>query len=401
MSGRSTEPVGFALTDRSRRFSVWLAIIYMLAGVSLCIWLFGAGLASPYTYLELFDSKGYFSLGEQIYGPEQIDGSRLAQRGYLYPTIAWSALKLHPLVLYAIQLLAVGIGVLALARSEALLTGKIYLTPLVLLIPSLMLAPARMMTEAITFGLLSMSVLLLLGKEDRVSKVVPLIWIGVLIKPSLLLCALVVTSTVVFSRCLNWRHFSLAAILVVTQLVLSAVHDGRPALSNSGAENFAERFHPAVLGWSETGAFVPYSTPEAKAYRASSKMMNSKIRDLLEHPVETLQVWGWLLVNEHLLTKTGYLPKNSDQVPIEKSELVRGFSGWVNFLMLPVWFLGILGCLAAFKLRSLFITSAALAGPLCIAFAPLVYWQGDRVVFFALLTLLPFAALALHRIFSD
>jgi len=65
--------------------------------------------------------------------------------------------------------------------------------------------------------------------------------------------------------------------------------------------------------------------------------------------------------------------------------------------MLVPALLGALVFFARFPVRA---WPAALIGPSLFLTAPLVYWQGDRIVFIGLLLMLPFAGLGLARVMS-
>ena len=134
-------------------------------------------------------------LGPADAGPD--DKDRLAQRGYLFSSVAYALISVHPIVLFAGQVIAIAVGVWALVQVEYRMTGWIRLSPLLLLVPSLWLAPSHMMTESISFACASTGFLLLLTRHGAWAAVV--LWAGALIKPALLLGAMV--SLVVTIRC--------------------------------------------------------------------------------------------------------------------------------------------------------------------------------------------------------
>lgn len=58
------------------------------------------------------------------------------------------------------------------------------------------------------------------------------------------------------------------------------------------------------------------------------------------------------------------------------------------------------GLILGFRTLPIHAWPALLVGPSLFVTAPLVYWQGDRVIFIGVLLLLPFAGLGIRRVLA-
>ena len=378
--------------------AVLLAAVYLVLVIIINLVVLGRSPGDGTTFLTQFDAKGYHSLGMQILGEDKIDGLRLAQRGFLYPTIATGLLQVSPWLLFAVQSAAVAIGLFALAMTEGEVAGRIIVTPSALLSISLILSPGHMMTEALAFGTVATALYLTMHANPWA---IPLIWIAAMIKPAFLLPAIIFTCLFVY----RFRRFSILYLvpiaLIAIQLVVTTVHNGRPAISTAGASNFQERFFPAAMGWREHGKFVHYKSGQAKEYRQTTPELGQQVRAVLSDPWNTTETAIYLLANHHLMTSTGYILRSKNPEGLTRGDILKKHSEIFNLALIPFWVIGVLGLAFFVKSRRPFAWAIVVVAPLAIATAPLVYWQGDRVVFVPLLLLLPFAGLALSKLFSD
>ncbi len=365
-----------------------ISVIYVLIAVVANGSVWTTSLADEQTYLSIFDAKGYFALGQQLWGDGSIDGSRLAQRGYLFASVTGALLAIHPMALFLIQLFAVASGLFALCLVERQIAGRIRLTPLALLVPSVWLAPSHLMTESFGFALAAWGSLLMLSRASDWGAVV--IWAAALVKPALLVVA-------VASLVLPVRRRSLVPLLVIVgliapQIVLTSKHSDQIALSTAGTDNFVERFHPAVMGIAENGVIVRYRDDAAQAFRVDAPKLEYKVADVLANPGAALTAWGQLLLFEHLWEPSGYLARNIEGLDPSVAAPLRRWSLWVNAALIFTLPLGVLGLLNYVRSVPYFRWPVAMVGPSIICLAPLVYWQGDRVVFIGVLLVLPFAS---------
>lgn len=371
-----------------------VAGVYVLVAVVANALVWDVSLFDGDTYLSIFDAKGYHALGQQIWGADPIDGARLAQRGYLFSLVAVALLSIHPIVLFVAQLSAVAFGLWALACAERRIAGRIRLTPIAVLMPSLWLAPSHLMTESFGFALASLGVILVVSRAGAWAAVA--LWVGTLMKPALLLGALAALLIPVRSRMI--LPLLAVAALIIPQLVLTARHSDRMALSTAGTSNFVERFHPAVMGFAVTGEIIRYRDPAAIPIRKAAPKLSYKIADVVSHPVAAFGTWQYILRRDHLWQSSGYLARNIDGLNWKYAEPFKHWSLWLNIglsFLLPFSLTGIV-----LYLRSVpvFRWPAAVTGAGILVLAPLVYWQGDRVVFVGVVLLLPFASLAIARI---
>ena len=380
--------------DLTTQTALIIAVAYACIAVGMNALVWHDSLLKEATYLNIFDAKGYHALGHQIWTDDKIDGDRLAQRGYLFSSVAYALISVHPIVLFAGQVMAIAVGVWALVHVEYRMTGWIRLSLLLLLVPSLWLAPSHMMTESISFACASTGFLLLLTRHGAWAAVV--LWAGALVKPALLLGAMV--SLVVTIRCRLILPLVVVTAFLMPQFILTSRHSDGITLSTAGAANFAERFHPAAMGVASTGNIVRYRDPAAEVFRNAAPKLSYKIADIIGHPVATAKTWVQILVVDHLWQSSGFLARNIAGLNWTLAGPIRTWSLWVNVglaLLIPFAVVGIVEYLRSVPY---FRWPAAFMGPSILLLAPLVYWQGDRIVFIGLFLLMPFASLAIRRI---
>ena len=376
------------------RAPIVVAGLYLIVAVMANILVWNTSLFVADTYLSIFDAKGYYSLGQQLWGSEPIDGARLAQRGYLFATLTFALLSFHPFALFVTQMSAVAVGLWALAHAEQRIAGRIRLTPIALLMPSVWLAPSHLMTESFGFAFAAAGMLLVLTRVGPWAAV--MLWMGALIKPALLLGAFAALGIPLRRRML--LPLLIIAALIAPQLVLTARVADHMALTTAGTSNFVERFHPAVMGMATSGEIIRYRDPAAISIRNAAPRLSYKIADVVSNPVAAFRTWQYVLRRDHLWQTSGYLARNIDGLNWTVAEPLKRWSRLLNIglsVLLPFALTGIV-----FYLRSVpyFRWPAAVVGPGILLLAPLVYWQGDRVVFVGVLLMLPFASLALAKI---
>ena len=78
---------------------------------------------------------------------------------------------------------------------------------------------------------------------------------------------------------------------------------------------------------------------------------------------------------------------------------LKQLSRFFNKILLCVALLGVVGLFCFMRQSGWRVWPAALLAPSLLATAPLVYWQGDRIILLPLLFLLPFAGLGISRLF--
>ncbi len=391
-----------AITLAHKRWAAFVACIYVPICISANLFLHGTEAFGWKVALELFDSKGYHALGRQLLAWDSIDAERLSQRGPLYGALSGILLAVGPFVLAASQAFAIVIGLFFLSLCEARLTGRVLFAGIAVLLPSLWFAPARLMPEAFAFGLGVMVLWFCLRcKPDR-SFSVMFCWGAALIKPAFLPVAVLFTVMLLFQWGGGLRKVPLltAAFLVAAHIGLLASYGSGPLFSSAGSSNFQERFFPAVIGFEEKSRLVRYDTQLAESYRKKPRDLGGQVLAVVARPWATISAWSNIFVLEHLAQPSGYLLRVSQLADPDWNRTFRSFSKSLNLCLIPIWFVGLLGAFAVAWRFTSDIRLAVAMPVLVLGSAPLVYWQGDRVVFFALIMLLPYLSYALDGIFS-
>ncbi len=366
-----------------------LALAVVVCGGVLAInsFLYTDQFGSDAMVTSLYDATKYNEIGSALWSGSEPPAGGVSLRGYAYPMLASGLVAQSPYLLFLVQTLAVAVGVFLLARLEQNQSGRlryVWLCPLFL---SLLLAPAIMMTESLGFlaGAASMFAYVVLRRADLGSAVLVL---AALIKPAFLPVAILSLASVPIGK----RLFAVLALLVVTfgsQLWISERIDGKATTSSAGSFNFTERFFPAVYGTVHGLGFVNYRSHEAEKAKEAYRTTGEQVQFVLGHPLELVQTWWFLMADSHLAKSSGY-PKSNAAADPENAKILLGASRTLNTLLLLPALAGAIGSIAFLFKNSWRLWPAVLIAPCLIATAPLVYWQGDRVVFIALLFLLPF-----------
>ncbi|MCB1339204.1 MAG: hypothetical protein KDK10_17710 [Maritimibacter sp.] len=376
---------------------------FILAGVvfnlslALNIFAFGSGFGTPEALAGMFDARHFTETGSALLSGTAPPQGRVSFSGYLYPVVAAAFAALSPLVLIVVQTAAVAFGAWFLASTEQRLTGRMRFSPLAAFSVSLLLAPGQMMSEAFAFFTLSAAVRALI-ERDRAPVGVGLLAVAALLKPALI-PVLVLSLPALFPiRRASLAVAGFALALFASQLAVSYAVDGAARLSTAGGLFFSDRFYPAVYGEAEGLGFTAYNSPAADAARAERPEPRAQAGYLLAHPGPAFRAWEHILWERHLTETTGFAPRSHASMRPEAAELFRRASAALNRVFLATGLLGLIGSLVFVARTGWRHWPAALVAPALLATAPLVYWQGDRIVTLPLLVLLPFAGLALARL---
>ena len=346
--------------------------------------------------LSMVDSASYDAVGTAIWEWEKPSRSSIGLRGYLYPAFGTALLGISPWLLTVVQAVATGIGIAALVGTERLLAGRVIVTPLALLSFSLILAPGHLMSEAMAFCIGALALRLFVGR-------VP-VWglfalvLAALIKPAFWAAVPIAALLVVrINRSsLFVLLFSFAAL--TPQLWLSGALDGQVALTKSGSLNFERRFFPAVYGFEEHDDFLRENDPRSEAARALHPSTSEKIGYLIRHPDTAVGTWASILWEHHLLEPTGFSRRDNATALEEPRRWIEAQSIGLNLVFTLLLLPAALGAAMALVNGPNGRRAAVLLPGALIGTAPLVYFQGDRVVYIGLILALPFAGYALARL---
>jgi hypothetical protein len=389
----TTSQRGMALRLHQSK-AVWcmicLAAILALHGV-----LYGAVTYRDAMFGALFDSRGYLEVGEALWSGSAPTFDRLAQRGYVYPLIGGGLALISPAILFLVQASAVCGGVWCLLAAEETLAGRITIAPLALLSVSLLLSPSHLMTEAFAFTLAACALLLFL-RGEKVWPAVTMLIAAACIKPALAPVALI---SVLFglARRRDILPTLLALLLLVgSQVAMTSLIGGRPVFNTAAASNFSERFYPAVTGAVAGDGLVTYRSDKAVAARALRPELTRQVAFVLSHPLAAARMWAVILWDQNLVQPSGYLQKSNGIADGVWREPLSQFSLWLNTVLLMAMIptvAGVIGFLRAAPARR---WVAPLIGLSIFSGAPLTYYQGDRIIFIAVLLMLPFAGLGIR-----
>ncbi|MEE9427141.1 MAG: hypothetical protein V3V25_03235 [Paracoccaceae bacterium] len=383
----------------SSKTDIIISALVFLFSIGLCAYLYGEILASSPVTGALYDSESYNSLGTAIWLGDELPGGRLALRGYFYPFIATAMVLYSPVLFVISQTLAISIGVYCLLKSERILTGKVWISPLALLSVSLLVSPASMMTEALGFTLAAAALLAFVAGPNRAWGVLFLV-LAAMVKPAFLPVA--VLSSVMVLR-LNRTSIIVSILmlaLVLPQLLATHIKDGKAQISNAGSSNFQKRFYPAVAGRVQTGGFVSYRSDIAVAAREMRPDLRDQIGFVIRHPSAAFKTWATILWSHHLGESSGFTNRDNAMAKGPPRDFLKTVSGVLNKIFAALIFPAIFGLAVYFRKSRFRSWPAGFIGPSIVVTAPLVYWQGDRVVFIGLLLLLPFAGLGIDRLFA-
>jgi hypothetical protein len=351
-------------------------------------WFFDTGAVS----LGLYDSGYYDLLGRALWQGGEVPGGRFALRGYLFPMFATGLTLISPLLYYLVQSLFVATGVVFLLHSERALTNQIRVTPLALFSISMLLSPSLMMTEAVAFMLAAAALTVILTRQYAVWSVFLLV-LAALVKPAFLPVAIVAAMmTLRFDR-VSLAVSVLVALVLTPQLVGTYMLNGRAVISSAGQVNFQRRFYPAVVGMAELDEFVRENSDEATAARAKRPELKGQVAYVLGHPLAAVRTWGFILWRYHLREGSGFAWRDNKGARPDAQIVLNRASRTLNTVLLSLLAPGFLGIFVFFRRFSARVWPAALIGPSIFLTAPLVYFQGDRIVFIGFLIMLPFAGL--------
>ncbi len=367
-----------------------IAALFSLISALACLVTFGAGVLDGSTAISTHDSRGIFAVGNYLISDGDPDYADMALRGYLLPGLNTFLWTLHPLILLCAQAAMIGAGIFCLLRIERHLTGRVLLTPLAVFSISLLIGPAHLLSEPMSFALTSLAMFLIISRETR-PFALPVLVAATLARAAYL-PALLIMAPFLLRKSRKGLMAALASIvLLMPQVVINLHQQTGPYWPSAGSENLTNRFYPAVVGMSEARQIHFYNTQEAEAARAARPDVKSDVIYILTHPVSALKAWGKILIDYHLTAPTGYVEKKDHPLMSKLSEVL-------NLVFVGGMLLAIYGVIA--NLKSMKKWDFALLTPpvLNIVAAPLVYWQGDRIIYPALIMLLPFAGLGLRTL---
>lgn len=368
-----------------------------IASLVVCKTLYGWGFDVEAVAPGVYDAHYVNILGRALWRGTDIAGDRLALRGYFYPMLVTGLMLLSPKVFFGAQLLAIAGGTFCLVRAERQLAGRVIFTPLAILSISLLVAPSLMMSEALAF-LASSAALLAFLTGRRNGAGVFLLFLTALIKPAFLPVAVIST---LFGIGRN-RASALAILGVIAiwtpQLVLTGVLNGKPQLTSAGQLNFQQRFYPAVVGTQELGMFVRQKSQEAEAARARRPGLAEQVGYVLSHPGAMVKTWSWILWTHHLKTVAGNARRDNTLALKGPQQWLEKFSGRANWVFVVLLIPAAAGGLVFLRRVPVSAYPATFIGPSLFVTAPLVYFQGDRIVFLAYLLALPFVGYFLKQV---
>ena len=187
-------------------------------------------------------------------------------------------------------------------------------------------------------------------------------------------------------------------ILFGSQLMVTLRYDSGATISGAGSYNFSNRFFPAVYGRVEGLGFVAYNTEDAETARAERKQIGEQFGYVISHPIATISTWIDIFWHYHLTEPTGFALWDNHSAEPQRARNLTRLSIWFNKIFLATSVLGLAGCAVYVHRTAWRNWPAALIAPSILVTAPLVYWQGDRIVFLPFLFLLPFAGLFIRAI---
>ena len=351
-----------------------------------------------------FDSTGYRILGDYIWSIGATSAPRpslVALRPLGYPFVLGSYRWIGVFAFQSLQMASMAASVGALHFVLAKIVGRVgalvAVTALAFL-PGLVFMAPLAMTETPAFVV---SVAWLHGLwrfcDDRSRTTLLVLASSVLVvlrpafQPLLLLVLLTAGVSIARKRsCLSRTALGLSPLLV--QLVLTASWTGRPTLAESGSSNFNSRFYPAVYAQQERGDWRRgiYKTKFAAYARQKNPTLSQQVGYLRSHPKATWDAYKTILIDEHLRATSAAISGSKIPANAKHQHRARGAwrartgewnrnFAWAHAFALPLLALG----LVALRLRSRTIfaglASLAAAATLVVS-APLVYFQGERVV---------------------
>lgn len=277
------------------------------------------------------------------------------------------------------------------------MTDKVRATPVALFSVSLMVSPAIVGTEALSFSFAAAALVLFVSGRG-INFAVVLLFAAAMIKPAYYPIAFIaVPMTFRFEKS-SLIGAKLVLLIIVPQLISTHSIGGNARLTTAGSINFQNRFYPAVVGTKEYKKFISSNSDEAVSARELRPDIKDQISYVATNPAASFKTWAYILWYHHLRINSGYT--NRDNTPADETARLhlREASSWLNTALVALLIPAIFGVVYYVRKWSNRSWPAALIGPSILATAPLVYYQGDRIVFGGLLLMLPFAGLGLQWI---
>ena len=144
-----------------------------------------------------------------------------------------------------------------------------------------------------------------------------------------------------------------------------------------------------MVGRVEAGKFVSYKDDLALAALAKRPETADQIRYIRHHWKAAATTWASILWQHHLFAPSGFTNKDNTFAQVDARNGLKAISGVMSYVFAALLIPAVLGIAVLLRHWPFQVWPAAFAGLSIFAAAPLVYWQGDRIVFM----LLPFASL--------
>lgn len=361
--------------------------------------LFRAGFPEKVLYYSVYDSNGYRILGEALLAGDEVSVHYLRIRGYFYPFLAMLLASISPALLVLSQTVAISFGVIFLCKIERKIYGKICYAPAALLSISLLLSPAHLMSESFSFFFASVALYLMVSNKPNGWSSF-FLFLAALAKPAFLPVAIL---SLILQFRFNWKSLLVIAsiaIICAPQFILTSRTAEGITFSDAGKLNFTNRFFPAVYGYAEHGEFVSYRSAEAQEAKQRHPTTKDQIVFVFSNFGSAVKAYSEILSSSHFLTGSGYLAKSNEVASPRFKNAFAALSHYLNYILTLLMLPAIIGSFYFFRHRSISEMLAPLVGLSLIATAPLVYWQGDRVIFIGVILLLPFVGEGVKRVKS-
>ncbi|MEM9710534.1 MAG: hypothetical protein AAF871_17330 [Pseudomonadota bacterium] len=369
----------------------WGALWAFLLSLGLMAYLYGFATPASEIQTGLFDTKGFRELAVGLWVPgEPVPSTRLGQRGALYALLGGGLHLVAPVLLFILQAAAVAGGVAFLMALERDMTGRVRFSWLALFSVSLLLSPSVLMPEALGF-LFGAMALYFAVRPAGLGRATLALVLAALLKVAFWPMAIVALLALwIFSPGAHRAALG-ATLLVAAHLVVVTIHTGQQGISLAAKQNFEERFYPAVAGMKEDGRPWLHRTEAAAEAKAARPALGDKIDYVVSHPRTALSAWAVILWEHHLWEGSGFAQRDNGPAREGPRDILNGASRGLNAVLVVAALAGLVGIFAQ-MVRLGFRTWPILITPvLILGTAPVTYFQGDRVIFLALLFLLPFA----------
>ena len=144
----------------------------------------------------------------------------------------------------------------------------------------------------------------------------------------------------------------------------------------------------------ENGSSTYYTDVDAEKYRMARPELSGQVSFVVNHSFVAFRTWWKILLEHHIFEGSGFVQNDNAAANERRRLLLRTTSQWISLLFTGLWVISLFGSLAFIRAGKFHRWAAIIPGPMIIASAPLVYWQGDRVIFVGIMLGLPFAGLA-------